>query len=36
MFDDPTTWRVLAGLMFTAFAFTMAWRFIGQQRRRRR
>ena len=33
---EPGLWRVLAGLMFTAYAFTMAWRFFRRQRRRRR
>jgi hypothetical protein len=36
MLADPALWRVLAGLMFTAFAFTMAWRFFRRRRRPRR
>jgi hypothetical protein len=36
MFADPALWRLLAGLMFTAFAFTMAWRFFRRRRRPRR
>jgi len=35
MVADAGPWPVLTGLLFTAFAFTMAWRFIRQQRRRR-
>jgi hypothetical protein len=34
--SDSGPWPVLAGLMFTAFAFTMAWRFVRQQVRRRK
>jgi hypothetical protein len=33
---DPRFWQVAAGLMFTAFAFTMAWRYGKHRRRPRR
>jgi hypothetical protein len=36
MLADPALWRLLAGLMFTALAFTMAWRFFRRRRPRRR
>jgi hypothetical protein len=35
MIADARFWQLLAGLMFTAYAFTMAWRFFGRRRRRR-
>jgi len=27
-------WPVLAGLVFTAYAFTLAWRHLSRRRRR--
>jgi hypothetical protein len=36
MTADASLWPLLAGLMFTAYAFTMAWRFFRRRQRRRR
>jgi hypothetical protein len=36
MTADAGPWPLLAGLMFTAYAFTMAWRFYSRHRRPRR
>jgi hypothetical protein len=36
MTADVAPWPLVAGLMFTAYAFTMAWRFLRQRRNRRR